>query len=185
MMQVKLNPFVKNVIPCHSQSRIRLAMSKLSMKVCNAALNNTQHNNNAIQSRSSDRLFHCLFIVLKIPLFSMLIGDTLLWYFMQSLGFINLMNKHFPNLLADNENYSFTMDYIIRLNFKLMFLCVLRGRLHGAFSTPGLNSALLTGLKFFAITWTISTPGSKRYTIRSRHRFAEVKKAFILFSCNK
>ena len=61
----------------------------------------------------------------------------------------------------------------------------LRGRLHGAFSTPGLNSALLTGLKFFAITWTISTPGLKRYTIRSRHRFAEVKKAFILFSCNK
>jgi hypothetical protein len=26
-----------------------------------------------------------------------------------------------------------------------------------------LNSALLTGLKFFAITWTISTPGLKCY----------------------
>jgi hypothetical protein len=25
---------------------------------------------------------------------------------------------------------------------------ILRGRLHGAFSTPGLNSALFTGLKF-------------------------------------
>jgi hypothetical protein len=61
----------------------------------------------------------------------------------------------------------------------------LRGRLHGAFSTPVLNSALLTGLNFFAITWTISTPGLKRYIIRSQHRFAEVKKAFILFSCNK
>jgi hypothetical protein len=62
---------------------------------------------------------------------------------------------------------------------------LVRGRLHGELSTPGLNSALLTGLKFFAITWTISTPGLKRYTIRSRHRFPEVKKAFILFSCNK
>jgi hypothetical protein len=61
----------------------------------------------------------------------------------------------------------------------------LRGRLHGELSTPGLNSALLTGLNFFAIKWTISTPGLKRYTIRSRHRFLEVKKAFILFSCNK
>ena len=57
----------------------------------------------------------------------------------------------------------------------------LRGRLHGAFSTPGLNSALLTGLKFFTITWSISTPGLKRYTIRSRHRFAEVKKPLFCF----
>jgi hypothetical protein len=64
-------------------------------------------------------------------------------------------------------------------------MLLVRGRLHGELSTPGLKSALLTGLKFFAITWTISTPGLKRYTIRSRHRFAEVKKAFILFSCNK
>jgi hypothetical protein len=62
---------------------------------------------------------------------------------------------------------------------------VLRGRLHGKLSTPGLNSALLTGLNLFAITWTISTPGLKRYTICSRHRFPEVKKALILFSCNK
>jgi hypothetical protein len=52
-----------------------------------------------------------------------------------------------------------------------------RGRLHGELSTPGLNSALLTWLKFFAIAWTISTPGLKRYTIRSRHRFPEVKKS--------
>ena len=44
------------------------------------------------------------------------------------------------------------------------FIAPLRGRLHGAFSTPGLNSALLTGLKFFTITWKISTPGLKYYT---------------------
>ena len=61
----------------------------------------------------------------------------------------------------------------------------IKGLITGELSTPGLNSALLTGLKIFAITWMISTPGLKRYTIRSRHRFAEVKKAFILFSCNK
>ena len=30
---------------------------------------------------------------------------------------------------------------------------------------------------FVAITWTISTPGLKRYTIRSRHQFPEVKKS--------
>ena len=56
-----------------------------------------------------------------------------------------------------------------------------RGRLHGELSTPGLNSVLLTGLKFFAITWTISTPGLKRYNISSRHRFPEVKKHSFCF----
>jgi hypothetical protein len=78
-----------------------------------------------------------------------------------------------------------SVQYTPPLPRRVCSQATLRGRLHGAFSTPGLNSALLTGLKFFAITWTISTPGLKRYTIRSRHRFAEVKKAFILFSCNK
>jgi hypothetical protein len=70
----------------------------------------------------------------------------------------------------------------------LKIMTSLRGRLHGELSIPGLKSALLlTGLKFFAITWTILTPGLKRYTlyIRSRHRFPEIKKAFIFFSCNK
>jgi hypothetical protein len=56
-----------------------------------------------------------------------------------------------------------------------------RGQLHGELSTLGLNSALLTGLKFFAITWTISTPGLKRYTIRSWHRFPLVKKPLFCF----
>ncbi len=32
------------------------------------------------------------------------------------------------------------------------------------FQPLGLNSALLTGLKFFTITWKISTPGLKCYT---------------------
>ena len=44
-----------------------------------------------------------------------------------------------------------------------------------------LNSALLTGLKCFEITWTISTTGLKRYTIRSRHWFPEVKKPSFCF----
>ena len=66
-------------------------------------------------------------------------------------------------------------------NFPLFCGHGLRGRLHGELSTPGLNSALLTGLKFFAITWTMSTPGLKRYTIRSRHRFPEVKKPLLCF----
>ena len=52
---------------------------------------------------------------------------------------------------------SFSGKYdLININF---IKYGIRGRLHGAFSTPGLNSALLTGLKFFAITWTISSPG--------------------------
>ena len=38
----------------------------------------------------------------------------------------------------------------------------IRGRLHGA---PWLNSALLTRLKIFAITWTISTPGVAPFTV--------------------
>jgi hypothetical protein len=62
-----------------------------------------------------------------------------------------------------------------------------KGPITWSIFNPGveLSPVKLTGLKIFAITWTISTPGLKRYTIRSRHRFAEVKKALILFSCNK
>ena len=47
----------------------------------------------------------------------------------------------------------------------------LRGRLHGAFSAPGLGSALLTGLKFFAITWMISTPGLKAAHVRESTKY--------------
>jgi hypothetical protein len=35
-----------------------------------------------------------------------------------------------------------------------------------------LNSALLTGLNFFAIAWTISTPGLKRYSIYAGAKLA-------------
>jgi hypothetical protein len=38
-------------------------------------------------------------------------------------------------------------------------MLLVRGRLHGELSTPGLKSALLTGLKLFAITWSIFNPG--------------------------
>jgi hypothetical protein len=54
--------------------------------------------------------------------------------------------------------------------------CKLRGRLHGALSTPGLNSALLKLTEmnfFFPITWTISNGWN---ALCSRHWFPEVKK---------
>ena len=57
---------------------------------------------------------------------------------------INLSNLHF--------------DFLKGRSTTTQLLCT-RGRLHGSFSTPGLNSALLTGLKFFTITRKISTPG--------------------------
>ena len=59
---------------------------------------------------------------------------------------------------------------IVVPDFQLLQLreAMLRGQLHGAFSTPGLNSDLLTELKFFTITWKISTPGLKCFLPR-RH----------------
>ena len=102
-----------------------------------------------------------------------------------SIGFSTVRSKCIDQCLNNIFSKSqFTQRNGIPIHQSKLLISI-RGRLHGAFSTPGLNSALLTGLKFFAITWTISTPGLKRYTIRSRHQFAEVKKAFILFSCNK
>ena len=55
------------------------------------------------------------------------------------------------------------------------------------FQSPGLNSALLTGLKFFAITWTISTPGLKCYTFPTLIPGSKKSGSItsILFSCNK
>jgi hypothetical protein len=96
-----------------------------------------------------------------------------------SISFLNFSGNFVLNFKAYSDILS--KSDIPHLRLEAITSC----RVLDAFSTPGLNSALLTGLKFFAITWTISTPGLKRYTIRSRHRFAEVKKAFILFSCNK
>jgi hypothetical protein len=63
---------------------------------------------------------------------------------------------------------------------------VLRGRLHGAFSTPGLNSALLINrVEFFCDYMDDFNPGVETlyYTFSASIRGS--KKAFILFSCNK
>jgi hypothetical protein len=114
-------------------------------------------------------------------------AKSFVYYALYSLGIplfflLTCLLLYYYNLITITEQYPgncwFTHDISAYISFSIPGL---RGRLHGAFSTPVLNSALLTGLKFFAITWTFSTPGLKRYTIRSRHRFAEVKSLYFVF----
>ena len=81
-------------------------------------------------------------------------------------------------------------------NILIIFICAwfigtgwlpdIKGPITWSIFNPGVELSPVNRVEiFFDYTWTISTPGLKRYTTRSRHRFAEVKKAFILFSCNK
>ena len=39
---------------------------------------------------------------------------------MWTLVILLFINRHFSNLLAGKENYIFTMDYIVRLDFELL-----------------------------------------------------------------
>jgi hypothetical protein len=57
----------------------------------------------------------------------------------------------------------------------------LKGPITWSIFNPGVELSLLNRVEIFAITWTISTPGLKRYTTRSRHRLAEVKSLYFVF----
>ena len=92
-----------------------------------------------------------------------LYGSTIIWFNKTNIArnFLSLIDKHRSHLIT------------------------VRGRLHAAFSTPGLNSALLTGLKFFTITWKISTPGFKCFLPRRHVSYRLCWRILHFVSCNK
>ena len=67
-------------------------------------------------------------------------------------------------ILLVTDDFTFTKRVIVTFkeasqSMAWIFIDSLRGRLHGAFLTPGLNSGLLTGLGIVSITWRNSGSG--------------------------
>jgi hypothetical protein len=141
-------------------------------------------------------------IVINVLMYSESINMDSYWYNRQSKFYGFVREEKNPSIVLSiflcyyrpvpvnsvQTNPEYSSCWIPWLHWGHMFLIViplrnykLRGRLHGALSTPVLKLALLTGLNFVLITWTISTPAC--YTFSAL--ITGSKKASILFSCNK
>ena len=91
----------------------------------------------------------------------------------------NLENDLSGPLLPENRNLKVCLGFVHSLSsvchlyttWTRFLVATLRGRLHGAFSAPGLNSAQLNRSKFFAVTWTILTLGLKAARVRKSTKY--------------